>query len=88
MASGPQQQGFYTQEEIKTIVNYAADRKIRVVPEIDLPGHSEAALNAYPEFSCFNEAPKSVMSFTSTIFCGGKPETYTFISIDIIFFIK
>ena len=79
VASGPQQQGYYTQEEIKAIVNYAADRHIRVVPEIDLPGHSEAALNAYPEFSCFNEAPKSVMSFSSTIFCGGKPETYTFI---------
>lgn len=44
--------GFYTQEEIKEIVKYAADRYITIVPEIEMPGHSTAALAAYPEFSC------------------------------------
>lgn len=42
--------GFYTQEEIKEVVAYAADRHIKVIPEIELPGHSLAALAAYPEF--------------------------------------
>lgn len=44
--------GFYSQEEIKEIVQYAAERHITVVPEIELPGHALAALAAYPEFSC------------------------------------
>ncbi|WP_405781811.1 beta-N-acetylhexosaminidase [Streptomyces sp. NBC_01378] len=41
--------GFYTQDDIREIVAYAADRHIRVVPEIDVPGHSQAAIAAYPE---------------------------------------
>ena len=45
--------GFYTQGEIKEIVKYAADRFITVIPEIELPGHSSAAIAAYPELSCF-----------------------------------
>jgi hexosaminidase len=44
--------GFYTQEEIKDVVKYAADRFINVVPEIEMPGHSAAAVAAYPELSC------------------------------------
>jgi len=44
--------GFYTQEQIKEIVQYAADRHITVVPEIEMPGHALAALAAHPEFSC------------------------------------
>ena len=47
--------GFYTQEEIKEIVKYAADRFITVIPEIEMPGHSSAAIAAYPELSCFPE---------------------------------
>lgn len=45
--------GFYTQEEAKDIVRYAAERKITVIPEIELPGHSSAVLAAYPEFGSF-----------------------------------
>lgn len=45
--------GFYTQEEIREIVQYAADRHITVVPEIEMPGHSSAAIAAYPFLSCF-----------------------------------
>jgi len=44
--------GFYTQEQIKEIVKYAGEKYITVVPEIEMPGHSRAALSAYPEFSC------------------------------------
>ncbi len=44
--------GFYTQEDIKEIVKYAQERNITIVPEIDVPGHSMAALAAYPELSC------------------------------------
>jgi len=48
--------GFYTQEQVKDIIKYAADRNIRIVPEIDFPGHSMAALAAYPELSTKQEA--------------------------------
>ncbi|MCE5179853.1 MAG: family 20 glycosylhydrolase [Porphyromonadaceae bacterium] len=45
--------GFYTQEEIREVIAYAAERNIQVMPEIDVPGHSSAVLAAYPELSCF-----------------------------------
>ncbi|MFL5730682.1 MAG: beta-N-acetylhexosaminidase [Cytophagaceae bacterium] len=44
--------GFYTQEDIKEIIRYAQERNVTIVPEIDVPGHSMAALAAYPELSC------------------------------------
>jgi len=44
--------GFYTQEEVKDIVKYASNRQITVIPEIEMPGHSVAALSAYPELGC------------------------------------
>lgn len=44
--------GFYTQEEIKDVINYAQERFITIIPEIDLPGHMLAALASYPEFGC------------------------------------
>jgi hexosaminidase len=47
--------GYYTQEQVKEIVQYAADRFITVVPEIEMPGHSSAAIAAYPQLSCFPE---------------------------------
>ena len=63
--------GFYTQEQIKEIVKYAADRYITVVPEIEMPGHSSAAIAAYPELSCFPDKPtsipKNMISSTSTL---------------------
>jgi hexosaminidase len=45
--------GFYTQDEVRDVVKYAADRHITVVPEIEMPGHSSAAIAAYPWLSCF-----------------------------------
>ncbi|WP_338356052.1 beta-N-acetylhexosaminidase [Yeosuana marina] len=52
--------GFYTQEEIKDIVAYATKRNVTIIPEIELPGHSSAAIAAYPYLSCFPEEPTSV----------------------------
>ncbi|MFZ4620922.1 MAG: beta-N-acetylhexosaminidase [Bacteroidota bacterium] len=79
VAQGAEQQGFYTQDDIKEIVEYARKRCVTVVPEIDLPGHSEAALIAYPEFSCSKRPPASVMEYSSHLFCAGNESTYTFI---------
>lgn len=52
--------GYYTQEEIKEIVHYASERFIEVIPEIELPGHSSAAIAAYPELSCFPQEPSKM----------------------------
>ena len=52
--------GFYTQEEIKEIVRYAASRYIEVIPEIEMPGHSSAAIAAYPQLSCFPKLPTAI----------------------------
>jgi len=49
--------GFYSQEEVKEVVQYARDRYIDVIPEIEMPGHSSAAIAAYPWLSCFPEKP-------------------------------
>lgn len=54
--------GFYTQEEIKDIVKYATERHITVIPEIELPGHSGAAIAAYPFLSCFPEEPTKIFN--------------------------
>ncbi len=45
--------GYYTQEEIKEVIKYAAERYITIIPEIEMPGHSSAAIAAYPQLSCF-----------------------------------
>ena len=76
VAQGEEQQGFYTQEDIREIVKYAEERCVTVVPEIDMPGHAEAALASYPELGCFGqpvEIPKQ--GFTKNIFCAGKEHT-------------
>lgn len=52
--------GFYTQEEIKEVVAYAAARYIDVIPEIEMPGHSSAAIAAYPWLSCFPAKPTDI----------------------------
>lgn len=74
--------GFYTQDEIKEIVAYAAERFITVVPEIEMPAHVGSALAAYPEYSCtggpFTVPPGGVWPITD-IYCAGKDETFTFL---------
>jgi hexosaminidase len=52
--------GFYTQAEIKEVVQYAKDRYIDVIPEIEMPGHSSAAIAAYPWLSCFPLKPTEI----------------------------
>ncbi len=73
--------GFYTQEEVKEIVAYAADRFITVVPEIEMPGHSLGALAAYPEYGCtggpYNVA--TTWGVFDDVYCAGKDTTYTFL---------
>lgn len=66
--------GFYTQEEVKEIVRYAAERYITVIPEIEMPGHSEEVLAVYPELSC-TEKP-----YTQSEFCVGNEATFTFLT--------
>ena len=81
--------GFYTQEQIKDIVAYAEDRNITVIPEIDVPGHSGAALSAYPQFSCekhIQETPNSTLwngvvdPFKVNLnYCAGQESTFKFL---------
>ncbi len=56
--------GFYTQEQIKEVVKYAAERYIDVVPEIEMPGHASAAIAAYPELSCFPDEDTKILNST------------------------
>ena len=73
--------GFYTQEEMKEIVDYAAKRGIIVIPEIDLPGHMVAALAAYPELGCTG-GPYEVWTrwgVAPDILCAGNEKIYTFL---------
>ncbi|MEX1203020.1 MAG: family 20 glycosylhydrolase, partial [Ferruginibacter sp.] len=56
--------GFYTQEQIKEVVRYASDRHIDVIPEIEMPGHSSAAIAAYPELSCFPTESTKILEST------------------------
>ena len=73
--------GFFTQEQIRRIVRYAADRYITVIPEIDMPGHMEAALAAYPELGCTG-GPYEVepnWGIFDDILCAGREETFTFV---------
>ncbi len=72
--------GFYTQEEVEEIVAYAADRQVTIVPEIEMPGHSLAALTAYPELGC-GPGPYEVgtrWGVYDDIYCP-KEETFEFL---------
>ena len=73
--------GFYSQDEIKEIINYAEERYITVIPEIDMPGHMLAALAAYPNLGCTG-GPYNVSSLWGVfpdILCAGNDETFNFI---------
>ena len=79
--------GYYTANDVREIIAYAKARHITVVPEIDLPGHSAAALFAYPELCCFPEeiysrnrdAYRFNYSKFTGIYCFGNPETIRFL---------
>ena len=72
--------GFYTQEEVKDIVNYAGARFINVVPEIEMPGHARAALAAYPQYSCTGQVQgvEGLWGIFDDIFCA-KEESILFL---------
>ena len=72
--------GFYTQDEIRDVVAYATARHIMVLPEIEMPGHSLAALTAYPEYGCSAkyEIPPGLGVFDG-IYCTGEEGTYEFL---------
>ncbi len=73
--------GFYTQQDYQALVRYAQERYITVVPEIDMPSHSNAALTAYPELSCSTRPtePYTGMDVGWSAFCVDKNETYALI---------
>lgn len=73
--------GYYTQEQAKEIVAYAAERYITVIPEVDLPGHMQAALTAYPELGCTG-GPYEVWTewgVSDNVLCAGNDQTLKFI---------
>jgi hexosaminidase len=73
--------GYYTQDDIREVVSYAAARHITIVPEIEMPGHSSAALMAYPEFSCqggpFTTEPRE--HTVPGVYCAGNDGTFDFL---------
>jgi len=73
--------GYYTQEDCREVVRYAAERYINVVPEIDMPGHMMSALHVFPNLGCtggpYPVAPH--WGVMRDVLCGGNPETLTFL---------
>lgn len=65
--------GYYTKDDVREILAYAKERHITVIPEIEMPGHSEAATYAYPEYICANAKPGS------GVYCPGKEETFAYL---------
>ena len=80
-ADGSIHRGFYTQEQIKEVVAYAAERYITVIPEVELPGHALAALTAYPEYSCTG-GPfelRNKWGVEDNVYCAGNDKTFEFL---------
>jgi len=74
--------GFYTQQDVKEIIEYARKLHINILPEIEMPGHAVAALRAYPELSCTG-GPITAFNrwgVSEDVFCAGKEETFDFIT--------
>ena len=73
--------GYYTQQQIKEIVQYAADRHITIIPEIEMPGHAMAALAAYPALGCTG-GPYKTATFWGVfddVYCAGNDSTFVFL---------
>jgi hexosaminidase len=73
--------GFYTQKQIREIVRYAAERHVRVVPEVDVPAHCRAVTVAYPELLCTGDPYKfkSVQDVPANVLCPSQEKTYEFL---------
>jgi hexosaminidase len=80
-ADGSTYGGFYTQEQIKDIVKYAQDRHVTIIPEIELPGHSVAALASYPHLGCTHSKieVENEWGVFKDIYCAGNDQTITFL---------
>ena len=73
--------GFYTQDECREIIKYAADRYITVIPEIDMPGHMVAAVTAYPELGCTGGpySVRTIWGVSEGLLCAGNDKVYDFV---------
>jgi hexosaminidase len=73
--------GYYTQEEVKEVIAYAAARYVTIIPEIEMPGHAVAAIAAYPELGCRGDQIQTERTFGvfDPIFCAGQENTFTFL---------
>ena len=73
--------GYYTQEDCREVVRYAAERYINVVPEIDLPGHMQSALHVFPHLGCTGGPypVRTTWGISNEVLCGGNPETLLFL---------
>jgi hexosaminidase len=69
---------FYTQEEMKDLIDYAAKRNVEIVPELDIPGHTAAFLAAFPELACtqWKDSVFAPGKYNDCMVCMSKPETY------------
>ena len=72
--------GFYTHDDIREIVSYAKERYVTIVPEIEMPGHGQAALAAYPEISCTGGPFKvsTIWGIRKEVYCAGNEKTFEF----------
>jgi len=80
--NGERYGGYYTQTDVKEIVAYASERNITIVPEIELPGHSAAALVAYPQYYCANAGELEIWDqagVSAGVYCAGKESTFQFL---------
>ena len=77
--------GFYTQDEIREVVAYAAERFVTIVPEIEMPGHAMAAIRSYPELSCTMEPVGNFANWGTSdlVYCPGKETMFEFMD-DVI----
>lgn len=73
--------GYYTRQQVREIVRYAADRFIEIVPEIEMPGHAMAALASYPWLGCLGEGYEvpSLWGVKEDVYCAGKDSTFVFL---------
>ncbi|MDG5800256.1 family 20 glycosylhydrolase [Marinilabiliaceae bacterium ANBcel2] len=73
--------GYYTQQEIREIVEYAKKRNVSILPEIDMPGHSRAVTVTYPEVLCLsNDTSTSVQGIPQNVWCAGREENFNMIT--------
>lgn len=72
--------GFYTQQELQELINYAARKHIEIIPELDIPGHTVATILAYPGLGCKNKDSIPIIpgKTTDRTLCAAKEEVYTF----------